>query len=49
MSEHVEQLVGILFRTLAEEGHSEAQTALLDTYQYNSETDREALAEDLFA
>lgn len=49
MSEHVEQLVGILFRTLAEEGHSEAQTALLDAYQYNSETDREALAEDLFA
>jgi PAS domain S-box-containing protein len=49
MGEHVEQLVGILFRTLTEEGYAEAQTALLDTYQNNSNTDKEDLTEDLFA
>jgi PAS domain S-box-containing protein len=48
MSENVEQLVGIIFRTLAEEGYTEAQTDLLDTYQSKSNTDREELVEDLF-
>lgn len=49
MRGHVEQLVGILFRTLAEEGYTETQTALLDVYQSKSNTGREELAEDLFA
>lgn len=48
MGREVEQLVGILFRTLAEEGYTEAQTALLDAYQSKADTDREELAEELF-
>jgi len=48
VSRPVEQLIGLLFRTLDNEDYTEARTALLDTYQSNAKTEREELAESLF-
>lgn len=49
MADHTEQLVGTLFRVLSEEGHTEAQRALLSTYQRHATAERTELAESLFS
>jgi PAS domain S-box-containing protein len=49
MADHTEQLVGNLFHILSEEGYTEAQQALLSTYQSRAATDRAELTEDLFS
>ncbi|WP_424018072.1 PAS domain S-box protein [Halorientalis pallida] len=49
MSQHAEQLVGTLFRVLAEEGHEDVQNRLLDAYHTNAPTDRDELTEDLIS
>lgn len=49
MADHVEQLVGVLFRVLSEGEHTEAQQALLETYHSQATTDRKELTEDLFS
>lgn len=49
MADHVEQLVGVLFRVLSEAEHTEAQQTLLETYHSQATTDRRALTEDLFS
>jgi len=46
---HTEQFVGALFRTLADEGHAEAQEALLETYQSQASADRAELVHDLLS
>ncbi|MFB6243274.1 MAG: hypothetical protein ABEH80_04165, partial [Halobaculum sp.] len=43
MADHTEQLVGNLFHILSEEGYTEAQQALLSTYQSRAATDRAEL------
>jgi PAS domain S-box-containing protein len=47
MSQHAEQLVGTLFRVLAEAGHEDVQRRLLGAYRESASADRDELAEDL--
>ncbi|WP_253737629.1 PAS domain S-box protein [Halohasta salina] len=48
MGGHTDQLIGALFRVLADEGHGDAQQLLLETYQRKAMDDREELAQNLF-
>lgn len=47
--DHADQFVGTLFRILSEEGHTEAQQALLSTYESRATNDRKDLTEELFS
>ncbi|SDX71636.1 PAS domain S-box-containing protein [Halopenitus persicus] len=49
MVDHTDQLVGTLFRILSEKGHTEAQQALLRTYESQATADRKDLTEELFS
>lgn len=49
MKDHADQFVGSLFRVLAEDGYTDAQTALLDAYRSEAAASREELAERLLS
>jgi PAS domain S-box-containing protein len=47
--DYADQFVGTFFRILSEEGHTEAQQALLSTYETRATDDRKNLTEELFS
>jgi len=47
MGRHTEQLLGVLFRALEEQGHAEARAELIDSYQSRATADRDVLIDQL--